>query len=378
MKLSLKGFPDLVEDMGAALQSAATSLVDVSVGSVIRAIFEANASVVLWLQWLILQVLQTTRAATSSGTDLDSWMMDFGQTRLSAAPSTGIVTFSRYAANVSAIIPAGTIVKTTDGSLSFAVTAEASLSIWSPASSGYLLPNGVASVDLPVICTTAGTTGNVLAGTINVIASSLPGVDQVNNNSPLANGIDAESDQAFRGRFQSYLASQSRATLAAVRYAVGNVRQGLDVAVAENTNSAGNRQIGSFLVIVDDGSGYPSSDLLSGVASAVELVRPVGTTFAVVPPQVLTVNAELTVELTTVEAATLCIPSIQNYVANYLDSLPIGKTASITRIAQNAYLAGAQVINVTGIKLNDGSSDIAAPPFTVLKAGQIVVTTDDR
>ena len=39
--------------MGAALQGSATSLVDVSVGSVIRAIFEANASVVLWLQWLV-------------------------------------------------------------------------------------------------------------------------------------------------------------------------------------------------------------------------------------------------------------------------------------------------------------------------------------
>lgn len=80
MKLSLRGFGQLIEDMSAALQSSATALVDVSVGSVVRAIFEANASVVLWLQWLILQVLQTTRASTSSGTDLDTWMMDFGLT----------------------------------------------------------------------------------------------------------------------------------------------------------------------------------------------------------------------------------------------------------------------------------------------------------
>ena len=45
MQLSLKTFSQLIEDMGAALQGSATSLVDVSVGSVIRAIFEANASV---------------------------------------------------------------------------------------------------------------------------------------------------------------------------------------------------------------------------------------------------------------------------------------------------------------------------------------------
>jgi uncharacterized phage protein gp47/JayE len=91
VNLNLKGFSQLIEDMSAALQSSATTLVDVSVGSVIRAIFEANASVALWIQWLILQVLQTTRASTSIGSDLDSWMLDFGLGRLPAVPSTGIV-----------------------------------------------------------------------------------------------------------------------------------------------------------------------------------------------------------------------------------------------------------------------------------------------
>src|ERR1700709_2601151 len=97
MKLSLRGFGQLIEDMSAALQSSATALVDVSVGSVVRAIFEANASVVLWLQWLILQVLQITRASTSAGADLDSWMADFGLSRRPAAASTGKFPFSRLA-----------------------------------------------------------------------------------------------------------------------------------------------------------------------------------------------------------------------------------------------------------------------------------------
>src|SRR5471030_63915 len=109
MNLRLKAFSQLIEDMGAALQSSATNLIDVSVGSVVRAIFEANASVVLWLQWLILQVLQTTRAATSTGIDLDSWMSDFGLARLPAISSSGIVTFSRFASNLPATIPVATI-----------------------------------------------------------------------------------------------------------------------------------------------------------------------------------------------------------------------------------------------------------------------------
>jgi uncharacterized phage protein gp47/JayE len=377
MNLNLKAFSQLVEDMGAALQSSASSLVDVSVGSVVRAIFEANASVVLWLQWLVLQVLASTRASTSNGSDLDSWMLDFGLTRLPAAPSTGIVTFSRFVNNLSATIPIGTTVKTTDGSLSFSVTQDQSLSIWQPSASAYVLPVGVSSADLPVICTAGGSTGNVLAGTITVIAASLPGVDQVNNANPISDGANSETDPAFRKRFQSFLASRSRATLTAVQNAIANVQQGLDVAIEENTAPDGTVQVGSLLVIVDDGTGYPSSDLLSTIATAVDIVRPVGTTFAVVPPQVLIVNVSLTAVLNSSTTASLSIPIIQNYVAIYLNSLPIGRSASVTRVAQNAYLAGTGIENVIGILLNGSAADLAAPAGTVIKAGQVMVTTND-
>ena len=378
MNLNLKTFSQLVEDMGAALQSSASSLIDVSVGSVVRAIFEANASVVLWLQWLVLQVLQTTRASTSTGSDLDSWMLDFGLARLPAARATGIVTFSRFVDNLSATIPTGTVVKTTDGTRSFSITEDRTLSIWESSASAYVLPSGVGSVDLPVICTIGGSVGNVLAETITVIAASLPSVDQVSNANPLSNGADAEIDQAFRDRFQSYLASRSRATLTAVYNAIANVRQGLDVTIEENTGLNGSAQVGSFLVIVDDGTGYPSSELLSIIATAVDAVRPVGTAFSVVAPQVLTVSVSLTVVLTSATTASLSIPSIQNYVAIYLNSLAIGKNASITRVAQNAYLGGLGIENVTGIQLNGSSSDIAVPPGTVIKAGRVIVMTNDR
>jgi uncharacterized phage protein gp47/JayE len=377
MNLNLKPFSQLIEDMGAALQSSASSLIDVSVGSVVRAIFEANASVVLWLQWLVVQVLQATRASTSNGPDLDSWMLDFSLTRLPAVPSTGIVTFSRFGASLPAAVPVGTIVKTADGSLGFSVAEDPNISIWQGNAAAYLLPTGVASADLPVVCSTSGLAGNVLAGTITVIAASLPGIDQVNNASPLSNGADAESDQAFRSRFQSYLATRSRATLLAVQNAIANVQQDLDVAIEENTAPDGTVRAGSFLVIVDDGTGYPSSGLLSIVASAVESVRPIGTTFAVVAPRVLTVNVTLTAVIALAAAASQSISSIQNYIAIYLDSLPIGRGASVTRVAQNAYLAGSGIENVAAIQLNGSSSDIIPPPRTVIKSGEILVTTNE-
>ena len=377
MNLSLKGFSQLVEDMSAALQSSTTALVDVSVGSIVRALFEANASVVLWVQWLILQVLQTTRASTSVGSDLDSWMMDFGLTRLPAAPSTGIATFSRFAANLAATIPLASIVKTTDGSVSFSVTEDNTLSVWQAAVSGYVIPAGVTSADLPVVCNAGGSVGNVLASTINVIAASLPGVDHVNNASPLSNGADAETDSAFRDRFQGYLASRSRATIGAVRNAIASVRQGLNIAIEENTGAGGGPRIGALLVIVDDGTGFPSAELLSNVASAVDSVRPIGTTVAVVAPQVLTANVAMTAQFQSAQAATLGVPSIQTHVAAYLNAIPIGGTASITRVAQHAYFAGSGIQNVSQIQINGVSIDFIPSQLAVIKAGQILVSVND-
>ena len=376
MNLNLKGFSQLIEDMGAALQSSASTLVDVSIGSVVRAIFEANASVVLWLQWLIVRVLQSTRASTSQGADLDSWMLDFGLARLPAVPSTGIVTFSRFTANLPATVPLGALVKTTDGLLCFSVITDETNSIWQKDSSAYVLPTGIASADIPVVCTTGGANGNVLAGAITVVAASLPGVDQVINLNPLANGADTETDGAFRTRFQSYLSSRSRATLIAVSNAISNVQQGLDFIIEENTGADGMIENGFFLVVIDDGSGYPSSGLLSAVAAAVEAVRPIGTRFGIVPPQVLTVNISMTVDLASTASASVAVPSIQNYVATYLNSLPIGRSASVTRVAQNAYLADPNIENIAGIQLNGLSSDVVLPAFTVIKSGQISVTTN--
>ena len=54
MQLSLRTFNTLVQNMAAAVQAAATQLLDLTVGSTLRAVIEANASIALWMQWLVL------------------------------------------------------------------------------------------------------------------------------------------------------------------------------------------------------------------------------------------------------------------------------------------------------------------------------------
>ena len=166
MQLSLQTFTTLVQNMAAAVQASAAQLLDLTAGSALRAVLEANASLALWLQWLILQVLQTTRAATSTGADLDSWMADFTLVRMPASPASGLVSLSRYTPTLTALVPVGALVRTADGTQTFAVAVDTTNPAFSAAQTGYILAANVASVTVPVVAQVPGSAGNVQAGAI--------------------------------------------------------------------------------------------------------------------------------------------------------------------------------------------------------------------
>jgi uncharacterized phage protein gp47/JayE len=373
MRLSLRTFSALVQSMAAAVQASAAQLLDLTVGSTLRAVLEANASIGLWMQWLILQVLRTTRAATSNGADLDSWMADLTLTRLPAVAATGTVTLSRFTPGMSALIPAGALVRTADGTQTFAVAADTSQPSWSAASNGYVVSDGIASFDVPVIARTPGNVGNVQVGTISMLASAIPGIDSVNNASAFQNGLDAESDDAFRSRFRNFIASRSRATPLAVGYAISSIQPGLNYALQENVDPSGQLLMGSFVVTVDDGSGSPSTALLSTVQSAIDAVRPVGSIFSVQSPTVFKANVSLTI---TVPAGTAKAPvqaQVGTAIGSYINSLPIGASLPLTKLAQIAYSTNPAVVNVSALLANESASDVVVALNGVVKAGIIAV-----
>ncbi len=374
MQLSLQNFSTLVEGMAASVQGAATTLLDLTVGSVLRAILEANASVVLWLQWLIVQTLSATRLATSSGADCDSFGADFGFARLPAVAASGQVIFSRFTPSLQALIPVGASVTTANNTLSFLVVADTANPAYSAAQGGYVLAANIASVNALVVAAVPGAAGNVQAGAISLLSSAISGVDTVTNGVALTGGLDAESDGAFRARFGNYLAGLSKATNVAIGSAVAGIMQGLSYAVVENLNQAGAVQMGHFVVTVDDGTGVPSASLLSTVQQAVDAIRPVGTSFAVQGPVVTAANVSMT--LTTDGAAdhAQAIAAVAAAVEGYIASLPVGGTLSYTKLAQLAYDAASSVTNISGLLLNGGTADIVPGAFGAVRVGVVTVS----
>lgn len=373
MAITTQDFTTLVRNQVTAIQGAAKVLVDLTVGSILRAVVEANAAVILWLQGLILQLLAITRAATSSGADLDSWVGDFGLTRLAAVAASGQVSFARFTPSQQAVVPVGTTVQTGDGSQQFAVTLDTTNPAYSATLGGYVLAAGVGSINVPVAASTAGAGGNVSAGQLNTLTQAVPGVDTVSNAAAFTNGVDAESDSALRIRFIAFVASLSKATKGAVGYAITSLKQGVIYTLVENQQYNGTTDYGYFYVVVDDGTGSPGSTFLSNASNAIDAVRGVSIRFGVFAPVVVTANVSMTITTAAGYDHNAVVGLVGTALRSYINALLLGQTLTYSRLAQVAYDASPGVTNVTAVLLNGATADVTATSQQVIKAGTLTV-----
>lgn len=374
MAITTKSFTQLVRDQAAAVQGRASGLVDFTVGAIMRAFAESIAQAAMWLQGLILGLLQTTRLSTCSGSAVDSFVADYGLTRLQPQTATGAVTFSRFSTVGQAVVPVGSTVETADGSQQYVVTTDTTNAAYNASLGGYVMAAGVASVTVQVQASVAGSAANAVAGAISTITAAIPGVDTVTNALAFTNGLDQETDAALKSRFQAYIQSLSKATLAAVVYAIQSVRQNVTETVTENFTYAGTAQDGHFSIVANDGSGNPPGSFLSNVYAAVDLVRPITTSFEVHGPTPVTATISLTISVASGYVASTVAGQVQSAITAYIASLQLGQALAYTRLAQVAYDASAGVTNVTSVVLNGGTSDLAATAIQVIAAGTITVS----
>jgi len=373
--LSLQTFTSLVQNSAAAAQGACSRLLKLAPGSVVLTILQSSASVALWLQWLLVQLMARQRLATCTGTDADTFVADYGCSRLAAVAATGVVTFSRFTSTASATVPVGATVQTGDGTQVFAVVSDATNGYWSAGSGGYLIPAGVGSAALPVAALTPGSAGNVVPGAISLMGQAVPGVDTVTNAVATTGGQDAESDAALIARFPLFIASLAQATPQAIAAAISEVQQGISYAIAANSLPNGTYQPGTFTVTIDDGSGYPGATLQSRVYAAVDAVRPVGSTFSVQPPTVTSAAVVLTLNVAAGIVKANVIGTVAAAITAYINGLPIGANLSYLMLAAvtTSSLPSGQITGITGLTLNAGTSDLVVGASGVVKTGSVVI-----
>lgn len=376
MRLATRTFAQYVQDMAATIQGGASQVLDLSVGSVIRSLLEAHASVALWLQVLIADVLDASRAGTARGNALDTWMADFALFRLPATYATGYAAFSRNSDIGTVEILPRTRVRSSSGDLTFLVVGDPSHGHWVPELSGYLLPVGQQSVTLPIRAEIPGSVGNVGTGSITLLTSSVAGLDAVENVQPTSGGMDAESDEALRRRFIDYINSRSKATSDAISYAIQSSRQGLRFRIHENQDSDGSFRPGHFIIVIDDGTRAPTQELLSLVSEQIDLVRPIGASFAVSGPIVQTCDITCSISLTVSDTviANQIKASVTQSIRQFVMNLGISETLPTTRVAQIVYASDPRISNVFNIRINGQIDDLVPGPRGAIMPQLIAVS----
>lgn len=373
--LQTQTFDQLVQTEATAIQAGSGgTLIDFSVGSILRAFAEAVAMVAMWLQGLILQLLTTTRAATASGSDLDSWMADFGVTRLPATAAIGSVIFSRFSPTQAASIPLGAIVQSADGTQQFFVAADTLQAAYNDGDEAYLIPAGVAAISATVRAVTQGLAGNLAAGAISALGQSISGLDSVTNPGAFASGAAAETDAALRVRFVNYLASLAKATKSAVGNAIASLQEGLSYTLTEDYTYAGAYQPGYFYVVVNDGSGSPGAPLLALVSAGIDAVRGCGMQFGVFAPVPIPAAVAVAITVTKGYTHNVVAAPVKGAILSYIEALPVGASLSWSRLYQIIYAASPGVATVTGLTVNGGTSDLIATPQQAVIPGLIVVS----
>lgn len=373
--LQIKDFSTLVEEQATIVQGKSSrSLVDFTIGSILRALVEAYVAVAMWLQGLVLQVLAVTRAATSIGSDLDTWVNDYNVTRLGAKPAKGMVFFARYSSGLQAVVPPGAMVQTADGTQQYTVDLDPTNSAYSSSLGGYVLPVGTLSISLPVTAVTSGAAGNALAGSINTIGTAIAGVDTVTNVADFTTGSDAESDDELRARFVDYISSLSRATKGAVANAIKSVQTGLTYTLVENADYFGAPHVGYFYVVIDDGSGTPSAGLLASISTAIEAVRPLGTSFSVFAPTVLTANVAASITTAPGYDHDAVAAAVRAAISTYVASLPMGASLIWGRLFQIIFDASPGVTAVPVLTINGTPADLVATVQQAIVSGTVSVT----
>lgn len=190
-------------------QGVTDKLTDFSVGSRIRSLYESVAVIV---EEFYDKVYRSNKSLIE-----DNIYSVIGFDAIPAMYSSGLATFSRQnPADQNYLISAGSSVLTkasaSKAPLMFTTTEDAVLAI------------GQTSVDVLVVCSTIGSTGNILASDINAFRQKPVGIDSVTNGLAFTNGQDTETPDAQKTRFQEFMSAQASGTLRSVEYGAMQVK----------------------------------------------------------------------------------------------------------------------------------------------------------
>lgn len=340
---------------------AAMPQLNTSTGTVAAGLLSGFASEMTHIESAFSTAALNAFLTTATGSALDALARDHGLSRDAAAPATGTATLSRS--------DTSTVLNGNAGALLSTNNLDATTNQQFITTQGFSFAVGQASVNVPVVAQTAGSAGNIGAGTLTLVLSTLAGVSTVTNSALFTGGVDAETDAALRVRVLASLTPQN--TVTRINAAALGVTGIASAATFDQQD-----QLGSVYVYACDSSGNlaANSVLANSVKSAVDGAKSLGSTTSVMAPVTTTLNinydyaVDPNFQVATVQQA------INNMLTAYFSGLKIGQNVRPFDIIQRiiGVTPGFSAISgVVNFKLNTPSSTQVALPWQLYKIGNV-------
>ncbi|MGG3310772.1 baseplate J/gp47 family protein [Paenibacillus lautus] len=290
----------------------------------------------LWAQELLRRGFASTVASDRPdirSAELDLRTAEHGITRREAVASSGSVLFTGKPGTT---VPVGTYVATPADEGSGESSVE------------YVTTSGVMLSDLgtgtaPIRAVTPGSSGNVPAGVIQLMMTSVSGVTSVTNPEPTRSGTDTESDQSLLERFYAKVRSQGTSGNKAQYMQWANEIAGVGgVEVAPLWKGPGT--VGLYLIDTDKRAA--SQDIVNAVQQYIdpsqdgqgEGVAPAGPVITVMPAAEVAIDISVKVQRTQEQPSTMeeIRKLIEDGVRTYLQQIAFNRKDPLVRYTRIA------------------------------------------
>jgi len=254
----------------------------------IRGLIELWAWGLYQLYQFLISILYQAFPGLASEAWLDLHCKQVNIERLSETKASGTVYFMREETTGNVRIPKDSIVKTKpdgQGNVYRFITTE-----------DVILPDGETEVAVAVEAEDYGRGSNVTAGQITEIATTIPGVDSVENRSGWleSEGADEEDDESLRERYVLAWMEVNGCT----KYAYEAWSRSVAGVVAVKVMDQHPRGQGTVDVVLKGTAGIPTQDLIDAVDAVVQEKRPINDDVLVKAPGAVNVTIEAELELT--------------------------------------------------------------------------------
>ena len=349
-------------DMVTYTTSNSNQITDFNEGSNIRVMYDSISSVIedIYFEVLLNWVSDLRTALQTS----------LGFARKVGVRASGNVVFSAVTATSSDInIPIGTIVETSDGTRY--ATTEA----------GIISAGQTTSGNVPIRAESVGISGNVGAGEVTVLVSSIAGVLSVNNAGAITGGVDVESDEDYNNRFGVYIRGLTRSTNSGITAGV------LSVSGVSNTLVFNESVPGHVTIFIADNNGIADQALISSVRTLIEGdgsasnpgYRPAGILFNYRSTVVVDINLNITAYYTPGSDSSMgseLRTRVNTVVDSYINSLDIGVDVVLSQIKRAILNSIQEIVDLT-INSPDDNVIINRNAGQIAKLGTLAVTYNE-